>query len=236
MSLRLYIIALFSSLAILSGCQRSGIQAYWDKYKFNFDDIQKEEDHFADFATLAINSPKKDSFKAIDRLFDKLAKDEVAYYVYTSWIDGVFYSVLSPCRNADLYSKAVDRIVTDGVLTESECEQYKRKREWIGYNQTGTPATLPGVSVNGESVLVLVLDQGCPSCRLALNSLASKPEWADIRKIAICCGYGPAPAADAWEFYLPPNASAVFDPQMTPVFFVVDEDGNVETEYQFVKY
>lgn len=235
MSFQLPIIAFCTSLAILSGCQRSGIKAYWDNYKFDFEDIRKEEDHFAAFATLAINSPREDSFKAIDRLFDKLVKDEVAYYVYTSWIDGAFYNVLSPCRDAALYSKAVDRIIADGVLTESECEQYLRKREWIGYNQAGAAATLPGVSVNGEPVLVIVLDQGCPSCRLALDSLAAKPEWTDIRKVAICCGYGPAPIADGWEYYRPQNASAVFDPKMTPVYFVVDTDGNVETGYKLVK-
>ena len=235
MSLRFPLIELCISLAILSGCQRDGVQAYWDNYKFNLEDIQKEEEHFADFATLAVNSPREDSFKAIDRLFDKLEKNEVAYYVYTSWIDGAFYSILSPCRNSDLYSKAVDSIISDGVLTESECEQYIRKREWIGYNKAGSAATLPGVSVKDEPLLVLVLDQGCPSCRHALDSLGENPEWAGIRKIAICCGYGPAPTVDAWEYYTPQNASAVFDPQMTPVYFVVGADGNVETTYKPVK-
>ena len=227
--------AIIFCLALLVGCQAKGVSDFWDTHSIDYSDINAAQDQFADFAELAVAAPENEALSAIDALFDKLKEDAVAYYIYTDWLDGAFYNIFSPCRNSAIYSKAVDRIVTDGVLTESECEQYKRKREWIGYNQTGTAATLPGVSVNGESVLVLVLDQGCPSCRLALNSLASKPEWADIRKIAICCGYGPAPAADAWEFYLPPNASAVFDPQMTPVFFVVDEDGNVETEYQFVK-
>lgn len=220
------------SLVLLVGCQGNNVKSYWNNHRFNFDDVQTEQDFFADFAELAVASPQKDALAGLDRLFNKLKKDEVAYYVYLNWINGAFYSVYSPCRSVSLYSRAVERIVSDGILSESECEPYLQKREWIQYNTPGSLATVPGVIIGGTRTLVLVLDKSCPSCKEALNKFALNPEWADARRIAVCCGYGRVPEVPGWEYTDAESLSAVFDPQLTPVYFVVGADGIVETGYR----
>ena len=125
-------------------------------------------------------------------------------------------------------------MVTDGVLSESDYERFLRHLEWIQYNREGDVATVPGVVIDNQRALVLVLDQGCPSCTEALTSLATAPEWASIRRIAVCCGHGPAPAVPGWEYVTETTATAVFDPQMTPVYFIVSPNGKVESTYQLV--
>lgn len=217
-------------LALLVGCQGSGLRSFWNTHSIDYSDISAAQDQFAAFAELAVAGPEDDALSAIDALFDKLKEDTVAYYIYTNWMDGAFYNIFSPCRNYVMYSKAVDRIVADAILSQDECEPFRQKREWLSYNLEGQKATVPGI-VLGQSSVVLVLDQGCPSCHEALRSLAQKEEWANYRHIAVCCGYGPAPSVPGWEYVEPENASAVFDPRMTPVYFVVAADGTVEITY-----
>jgi hypothetical protein len=217
-------------LMLLVGCQGSGLRSFWKSHSIDYSDINAAQDQFASFAELAVAGPESEALLAIDALFDKLQEDTVAYYIYTNWLDGAFYNILSPCRNSVMYSKAVDRIVADAILSQDECEPFKQKREWLNYILEGQKATVPGIVLDQSSV-VLVLDQSCPSCREALTSLAQKKEWANYRHIAICCGYGPVPTVPGWEYVEPENASAVFDPHMTPVYFVVSQDGTVEKTY-----
>ena len=219
------------SLAFLTGCQGNGVKSFWDTHSICMEDIDEEQDQFASFAELAAAAPEDVAFAEMDALFDLLKKDEVYYYVYSEWMNGAFYNIYSPCRNAALYNKAVERIVADGILSPSEYEFFIKKGEWIRYNLEGHQATVPGVSLHGERTLVLVLDQGCPSCREALTSMAENKQWAACRKVAVCCGHGPIPTVPGWEYAAPDNARAVFDPRMTPVYFVVSEDGTVETTY-----
>ena len=173
-----------------------------------------------------------DALASMDVLYDKLKEDEVAYYVYSGWMDGAFYNILSPCRNAVLYGKAVDRIVSDGILSESEYARFKQNLKWMGFNREGDAATVPGVELDGRRTLVLLLDPGCPSCREALTVLAEKPDWADVRHVAVICAPGPDPDIPGWDYFFPEDASDVFDPSMTPVYFVISADGVVESTYQ----
>ncbi len=218
------------SLALLTGCRGKGISCYWDNHSIDYSDISAAQEQFADYAELASAAPEKEALASLDNLFDKLLKDEVAYYIYTQWIDGAFYNILSPCRNEALYFKAVERMVKDGVLTPSDCESYLQRREWFQYNLKGQAATVPGAVIN-ERTLVLLLDTSCPSCREALTSLASKPEFTNLKKIAICCGYGSVPNVAGWDYLKPDNFESVFDIKMTPVYFVVAPDGVVEQTY-----
>lgn len=223
--------ALLMSLALLAGCQRADVKSFWKTHQINQKDIQQEEDQFASFAQLAAHSPEKDALDALDGLFDLLREDEVMYYVYTDWMDAAFYSLLSPCRNAALYSKAVDRMVVDGIVTGSDIDTRLQRKDWINYNIKGARAIVPG-AVIGERAIVLVLDQGCPSCKEALSKLSA--DWKDVRRIAICCGNGPLPVQRGWEYLTDNQSGAVFDPQMTPIYFVVAADGTVETPYTLV--
>jgi hypothetical protein len=226
-----YAVKILLCLALLSGCRAQGVRGYWDQFPLLEDDIRLSEDRFADFAELAVKAPEADAIAAIDVLFDRLKKDSVAYYVYSDWIDAAFYSLYSPCRNATLYNKAVERIVTDAVLQTDECEPFLKRREWIGYNRLGDKAVVPGRSSITERTLVLVLDLSCPSCRQVLDILASDPEWADVHRLAVCFGHGSLPSGSGWEFLSDNNAAAVFDPQLTPIYFVVAADGTVEKGY-----
>ena len=219
-------------LALLFGCQASGIRGYWDNVPLLENDIRISEERFADFAELAVKAPEADALQAMDALFDRLCRDSVAYYIYSDWVDGAFYNLLSPCRNAALYNKAVERIVTDAVLRTDECEPFLKKKEWLGYNRPGDKAVVPGYTFTCRT-LVLVLDLSCPSCRQVLEKLAADPGWADVHRLAVCLNHGTLPSDSDWEFLSGKNASAVFDPQITPIFFVVAADGTVESGYTF---
>lgn len=224
-------ILMIAAVALLSlSCARTGVAAFWDTHSIDYSDIHAAEDQFADFAELAVAAPEKEALQALDVLFDQLKKDEVAYYIYSDWMSGAFYNLLSPCRSAVLFSKAVERMVTDGVLTASACEPFLRQRDWIQYNLAGAPATVPGVALDGRT-LVLVLDLGCSSCRLALEKLGEDPRWEGLRHVAIGCGYGPTPSVEGWEYVVPADAAVVFDPRLTPIYFVVGKDGRVEVPY-----
>ena len=218
-------------LALLMGCQASGIRGFWNNVPLLEADISLSEDRFADFAELAVAAPEADALAAMDVLFDRLKQDPVAYYVYAEWVDGAFYNPLSPCRSASLYGKAVQRIVADGVLEMNECEPFLQKREWIQYNQPGAQAMVPGISSFDSRTLVLVLELSCPSCRQALERLYSDPQWAGMRHLAVCCGRGSQPDIPGWEYLSPNNPTVVFDPNVTPVYFVVAADGIVEQGY-----
>ena len=218
-------------LALLTGCQASGIRGFWNDVPLLENDLSVSEDRFASFAEQAVSAPEEDALAAMDDLFDKLKEDPVAYYIYTEWIDASFYSPLSPCRSAVLYDKAVDRIVADGILSADECGPFLRNREWILYNREGAKATVPGISEFNARTLVLVLDMSCPSCREALQNLAEDPQWNDAKKLAVCLGYGPQPSVPGWDYLFPENGAVVFDIHMTPVYFVVAADGTVERGY-----
>lgn len=226
-----YLSTVIPCLVLLAGCQAQDVSTYWDTKSIDYSDIRAAEDRFADFAELAASAPEQDALAAMDVLFDKMKEDTVAYYIYSDWMDGAFYTVLSPCRSVTLYGKAVDRIVADGILDASECEPFLQKREWIQYNLEGMKAIVPGLSLIDTRTLVLVLDLGCPTCREALETLGADPQWSDTRKVAIGLGYGPQPAVPGWEYLFPENGPAVFDIQMTPVYFVVAADGSVESGY-----
>ena len=135
-------------LALLAGCQASGIRGYWKNVPLLDNDIEASQDRFAQFAELAVDAPEEDALAAMDLLFDRLVQDTVAYYIYSEWLQSAFYSPLSPCRNPLLYDKAVERIVADGILNTDECEPFLRTREWLQYNREGEKATVPGLSIS----------------------------------------------------------------------------------------
>ena len=221
----------FLCLALLAGCQAGGVRDFWEKHSIDYTDYHAAEDRFADFAELAVAAPEEDALAAMDALFDKLQQDTAAYYLYSEWMDGAFYTLLSPCRNAVLYGKAVDRITSDGILHPYECEPFLQKREWMQYNREGEKAFVPGVSRFDARTLVLVLDLGCPTCRESLETLAADPQWNGLKKLAVGLGYGPKPEVPGWEYLFPENGTTVFDLHMTPIYFVVAADGTVEIGY-----
>ena len=218
-------------LALLTGCQVPGVRDFWNTHSIDYSDIHAAEEQFADFAELAASAPDEDALAALDQLFDKLKQDTLAYYVYSEWMDGAFYNLLSPCRSAALYGKAVDRFVADGILSSDECEPFLRRREWIEYNLEGAKAIVPGLSAFDTRTMVLVLDLGCPSCREALERLSADPQWDGLKKTAIGLGFGPKPEIPGWDYLFPENGTSVFDIHMTPFYFVIAADGTVERGY-----
>lgn len=224
-------VSIIVTLALFTGCQTSGVGTFWQTHSIDYSDIRAAEDQFATFAELAVAAPEPEAFAAMDMLFDRLKEDAVAYSIYADWMSGAFYNILSPCRNTALYAKAVERIVADGVLPESDYEPFLQRQEWMRYNREGEVAIVPGCTLSGSRTLVLVLDLGCPSCREALEKLAAASCWEETRHVAVCCGYGPSPEVPGWEYVFPQNAAAVFDIRLTPVYFVVAADGTVESSY-----
>ena len=205
--------------------------SYWASHPIDISDIRAAEDRFAIFAELAVAAPEEEAVAGLDSLFNRLkAEDEVAYYVYSEWMESAFYNPFSPCRNAVLFSHAVDRIASDGVFSPDECEPLLQKKEWISLNREGEKAVIPQADPEGRSTLVLVLDLSCPSCREALDILGEDPSWEGFRHLAICGG-GSVPDVPQWEFSCPENFSAIFDIRMTPVFYVIGPDGVVTQGY-----
>ena len=202
---------------------------FWDTHSIDYTDVKAARDQFADYALLAAEAPEKDALRSVDVLYDHLRKDEVAYSIYSDWAESAFYNFLSPSHSPVLFAKVVDRIVKDGIIPNGISDDFVRKREWAMYNLQGAPATVPGVVIN-ERTLVLVLDKGCPSCHASLTKMADY--LPEARHIAVCCGFGPDPDISGWEYINSSNSAAIFDPHMTPVFFVVAADGTVESSYQ----
>ena len=219
---------LFTAIA-LATCTSGGVKGYWGKHAPQISNIEAAREQFAEFAELTAVSSEKDVLLETDRLFDLLKQDEVAYYVYSEWMDGVFYSISSPFRNTALYSRAVERMTMDGVLSTDECEPFIRRKEWASINQKGDEAIIPGVVTKGVRSLILVVDLGCPSCRTTL--LTFKDSYPDCRHIAVCLGHGPTPNVEGWDCIYPEHAEVVFDIRNTPVYFVVSPDGIVEEPY-----
>lgn len=226
-----YIFNIILCLALLSGCQTGNVASFWDGRSVAVDDIAAAEDQFADFASAAVSAQPQDALHAMDVLFDKLKQDAVAYFIYAEWMDGAFYNILSPCRSALLYGKAVERLVSDGILVENEYAPFLRRLEWMQLNAEGSPATVPGCARFDARTLVLVLDLGCPSCREALEKLGNAPEWNGVRKIAVGLGNGPQPSVSGWEYLFPENGTSCFDIHTSPIYFVVAPDGTVEKGY-----
>ena len=230
--MRKIISALIVMMALsVTACEEPEIVRFWDTHSIDYSDIKAAEYQFADFAEQAVAAPEKDAFKAIDVLYNHLKKDEVAYYIYSDWMEAAFYNLLSPCHSPALFQKAVSRIVKDGIIPEGTRDPFVQKGEWSRYNAQGAAATVPGV-VFHDRTLVLVLDKSCPSCREALSLLLEK--WPDIRRVAVCCGYGPEPSVEGWEYVQADSSNPVFDPRMTPIYFVVASDGTVEVSYTTV--
>ena len=225
------IFPLFALLLLALSCGNDVVD-YWARHGIGYDDVDAACDRFAVFAEKAVAAKEEDALAAMDNLFDLLKEDEVAYYLYTDWMDAAFYSPLSPCRSAAMYAKMNERLSSDGILSENDCAEYRLKLEWIRKNCEGSPAEAPDVCFDGQRTLVLVLDLGCPSCREALGALSSNPEWDGVRRIAVCCGFGPEPILPGWEYVYPEYPTDVFDPGLTPVYFVVAEDGTVESSYK----
>lgn len=219
-------------LAFLAGCRGTGVAGYWEKNGTDYSDADAAETRLAVFAEMAVAAPENEAISEMDVLFDMMLKDEVAYYLYLDWLDLAFYSPLSPCRNLTMYGKIIERIISDGVLSDSECAPYLRRFEWMQINRKGTQATAPGFIPNGRRTLVVVLDRGCPGCRESLRRLSIAPEWSDVRRFAVCCGYGPEPDVPGWEYSFPKDVANIFDQDTLPVYFTVSGKGLVETSYK----
>ena len=219
---------------VLTSCQEQGVRAFWKTHSIDYTDIQAAEDQFALFAEQAVAAPEKEAEAALDGLCKQLKKDTVAYYIYASWMESAFYNLLSPCRHPQLFSKAVDRMAADGLLTPDVCAEYRQKQQWALTNRPGQPAVVPDGPLAGTRTLVLVIDRSCSSCREALETMGPAPEWEGVRKVAVCCGRGPQPATPGWEYVAQDPENPVFDPHMTPIYFVVAADGTVETPYTLV--
>jgi len=230
------IAALSLVLALFAGCQGKDLRSYWDNVPLLEDNVRESEDRFAEFAELAVKAPQEEAAAALDNLFDRLKENEVAYFVYSDWMSAAFYNPYSPCRNYFLFNRAVDRIFSDGIISEGDCPYLLQQREWMSYNLEGAKAVVPGVEPGGERTLVLVLNLSCPSCRESIEKMDKDRQWQDVRKVAVCLGFGPVPENPDWETVVrPEHAPDIFDIDMSPFYFVVGKDGTVETTYTVFK-
>jgi len=242
------LIASLCGLCLLSACKQGGgkarsgedVRKFWEGKTLLEEDIQITEDQFADFAELTVSAPEDAAIAGIDKLFDRLKKeDEVAYYIYSEWMIGAFYNLLSPCRNPVLFASAINRMEKDAVLDENTLSRYRSLLDYAGYNNEGDPCTLPeGVPAPDSPALYLIVNLNCPTCTEAFQKLNELS--FDGKHIALVQGGGPLAttpsiaAAEGWQFYFPVNMNKIFDPDLTPVYFTVDATGKVLETYKLV--
>lgn len=219
-------------LVSLTGCRDARVRYFWCTHSIDYSVVDSARSQFIDYAALASLADTSVARASIDRLYDKLKKDEVAYYLYTEWVEGIFYHPFSPYCSEPLYSRAVERMGVDGVFSEDECLPYRQRLAWMRLNREGESAVVPGVTLDGQRTLVAVADLGCHSCIEVLDSLATDGKWADVRRVAISCGHGPEFPLQGWERVLPKRTRDVFDTRYAPFCFVVSADGVVESSYK----
>lgn len=195
----------------------------------DFDGAKKR---FTEFAELTLKAPAGDAEKALDVLFDRLAADEVAYYVYAEWCEGAFYNILSPYHDNGLFEHVAARIEADGIITDG-IERIRSVRRYNSLNLKGQQIALPEdltlpdggpvVFPGGEELTVLVLNPSCRSCAPALKALAGAPG----RHIAICFGSREVPSVPGWEYCFSADIRRFFDTEAAPFWLAADADGTV---------
>ncbi|MBR6458241.1 MAG: DUF5106 domain-containing protein [Bacteroidales bacterium] len=229
-------LALFALLTV--SCGAPSVKGYWERHKPDISDISAAEDEFAAFAELAVAAPGQDAEAEIDRLFDLLKADEVAYYVYTEWVVRAFYASSSPCRNCPLFVYSMKRVLSDGIVDGYDAELYSRFVTSCLTNHVGDPLKLPSLSDRlgnsvtielGQPILFLVVDLSCPSCLKALEKQAG--EHPEARHVALCSGFGSFPKIEGWEYYRAHDTESVYDHTAAPFYFIADADGVIIETY-----
>ena len=237
--MRLGLAASLALTAVLAvSCGTPSVKGYWSRHTPDITDIRAAEDEFAAFAELAAKADEQDARAEIDRLFDLLKSDEVAYYVYTDWVVTAFYSSASPCRSCPLFVYSMQRVLSDGIVDGYDAELYSRFVTACRTNHIGDRLTLPSIFdrtgkqitfESGQPTLFLVVDLSCHSCISALESLKDKHQEA--RHIALCRGHGRFPEIDGWEYYFAEDTDSVYDISAAPFYFISDEDGVITETY-----
>ena len=237
--MRLRLAALLAlTLALAVSCGSPSVKGYWVKHTPDITDIRAAEDEFAAFAELAAKADEQDARAEIDRLFDLLKADEVAYYVYTEWVVRAFYASASPCRNCPLFVYSMTRILGDGIVDGYDAELYSRFITACQTNRIGDHLTLPSLSdrsgnevviESGQPTLFLVVDLSCPSCLKSLEKMAGEHQGA--RHIALCGGSGNFPKVEGWEYYRAYETDSVYDIGAAPFYFIADADGTIKESY-----
>ncbi len=238
MRLRLVAVIL-AVLALAVSCKSPSVKGYWEKHTPDISDIRAAENEFAAFAELAVGSPEQEAREEIDRLFEQLRANEVAYFVYSEWIVSAFYSPASPCRDCALFSYAMtSHVLKDGIVDGYDAELYERLVTACNTNKEGTALVLPPLNDRRgndvtiepvEPILFLVVDLSCPSCLKALDKLSKK--YPEARHIALCSGPATLPDRTDWEFLRATETDSVYDISAAPFYFVVNSEGIIEKSY-----
>lgn len=226
---------------LLAGCSgHSGASSFWDGIDTTVteDNYAAAQDRFTDFAELLSSTSLKDASKALDKLLDKLASDEVSYYVYSDWMVSAFHSILSPVRNPELFEICTRRFSKDGILREGEYSPLLELAKKDKLNLAGTECALPPLKdaegkpfapLNGEETVFAVINLDCATCVSALNALSELPG----RHVALCFGRTPAPAIEGWEYCYSDSMDDYFDLDAAPFWFTAGPDGRISKEYSY---
>ena len=225
-----YLIAVLA--LIVSACNNgSGLAGYWDEEGVSVTEsnYRETQDRFARFAELLVAAPADEATSALDDLFSRLKDDEVAYYVFSEWMEGAFHNYLSPCRNAGLFATAVGHLAEDGVVSKEEVARLRKLVEMDKFNRPGDHCTVPDGAEADGAALYLVLDLDCRTC---LQSLAAMAEvHPEAEHIALCFGYSRTPEVPGWKYLRPEGMKDFFEIAAAPFWFLTDADGIVTIPY-----
>ena len=238
--MRILSITIFTAAALLlSGCAgNDSVSKFWNGVDTTVteDNYSQAQDRFADFAELTVAVPAKQASAALDKLLDKLTSDEVSYYVYSEWLVAAYHSLLSPCRNPELFARCVERFRKDGIMNESEYAPLLELAAKDKLNAAGTELTLPLLKdASGEpatlafsqETVFAVINLDCATCVSALSALADKPG----KHVALCFGHTPAPEIPGWEYFYSDSMDEIFDLDAAPFWFTAGADGIIVTPY-----
>ena len=216
---------------LLAACNAGGgLRDYWkDGIRVSEDNYTQAEDRFASFAELLVAAPPAEASNALDDLLERMKEDEVSYYIYSDWIESAFHNYFSPCRNPDIFGKAVERFAGDGILSAETVERLQALAAQDQFNRPGSKCTLPqGVQASGAT-LWLVLNLDCRTCLQSLAAMAG--EHPEAEHIALCFGWGPVPEASGWTYLKPEGMGDIFELEAAPFWFLTDADGTVQIPY-----
>ena len=226
---------------LFSACtQNARLARFWDVNDVTVtqDNYREAEDRFAVFCELAASATPEKASEALDKLMDKLSSDEVSYYVYSEWIVSAFHSILSPCRNPEVFAKAVERFCNDGIMSADECAPLCELAAKDKFNNAGSASTIPPLFdaagepapwQPGKETLFAVINLDCATCVGALRSLEKEPG----EHIALCFGNTPAPSVPGWQYRYSPELGKIFDLDAAPFWFTVGADGVVVKPISF---
>ena len=250
-------------MVVMGSCSdvEQELSSYWGGYDFSsvedFQDIRKAEDQFSGYVGLLNRAPFEVSSASLCEFLDSAARNEVAYIIWTGWLEAYLHNTASPYRNDSLFRIWLDKVVEDKILDDYMMEHLLQVKAVADFNAVGCEPSDLGLmdtegnefrisGLKGRRTLVLFLDGGCKSCLSYLDEAYKDYRRKDIRLVAVLLNAYPAQLSkinselpedvrDRWTLAWCPGRELErgqgYDLTMIPSRILISPDGLVEKTY-----